>query len=106
MPEAASSSSSPASELQLRAIALDLLDEHPLNANVMSERLQENLTRNIGRSGRYPPPIVRQHPELSGRFQILDGKHRVEALHRLGLREALSTSGPATTRKRWCSSPR
>ena len=89
MPEAASSSSSPASELQLRAIALDLLYEHPLNANLMPEGRVEKLTHNIGRSGRYPPLIVRAHPELSGHFQILDGKHRVEALRRLGLREAL-----------------
>ena len=89
MPEAASSSSSPASELQLRAIALDLLYEHPLNANLMPEGRVEKLTHNIGRSGRYPPLIVRAHPELSGRFQILDGKHRVEALRRLELREAL-----------------
>ena len=84
MPEAASSSSSPANEPQLQAIALELLHEHPLNANLMYEGQVEKLARNIEREERYPPLVARPHPERPGEWQLLDGHQRLEALRRLG----------------------
>ncbi len=71
-----------------RMIALDDLLAHPLNSNVMSEDLQEKLRAHIRRTGRYPYLIVRPHPEEPGKFQVLDGHHRVAILRDLGQREA------------------
>jgi len=69
-------------------IALDDLVAHPLNSNVMPPDLQEKLRAHIKRTGRYPYLIVRPHPEETGKFQVLDGHHRVAILRELGHREA------------------
>lgn len=69
-------------------IPLDHLDAHPDNANRMSAKLVAKLQRHIEQTGRYPPLIVRPHPETQGRFQILDGHHRAEILRSLGYAEA------------------
>ena len=75
-------------------IPLELLDAHPSNSNVMPARLFEKLVTHIGRTGRYPPVLVR--PLATGaeesaeqrRHQILDGHHRVAALRKLGVTHA------------------
>jgi ParB/RepB/Spo0J family partition protein len=54
----------------------------------MPEDLREKLKAHIRRSGRYPHVIVRPHPEEPGKYQVLDGHHRVEVLRELGHREA------------------
>jgi len=71
-----------------RMVPLDDLLPHPLNSNVMSEDLQEKLRAHIKRTGRYPYLVVRPHPDEPGKFQVLDGHHRVAILRELGHREA------------------
>lgn len=46
------------------------------------------LTSHIKRTGRYPLLVVRPHPEHPGKFQVLDGHHRVAILRELGHTEA------------------
>jgi ParB-like chromosome segregation protein Spo0J len=70
-----------------RTVPLDDLVAHPLNSNVMSPELQEKLRVNIQRTGRYPFLVVRPHPDQTGKFQVLDGHHRVAILRELGHRE-------------------
>jgi ParB family chromosome partitioning protein len=65
----------------------DLLP-HPLNANVMTEDLREKLKAHIKRTGRYPFLVVRPHPEADGKYQVLDGHHRITVLKELGHTEA------------------
>ncbi|MEE9130937.1 MAG: ParB/RepB/Spo0J family partition protein [Phycisphaerales bacterium] len=69
-------------------IALNLLDNHPDNANRMGEDLLAKLVAHIRDNGKYPPLIIRPHPQYAGRYQILDGHHRAKALHQLGRTEA------------------
>jgi ParB-like chromosome segregation protein Spo0J len=69
-------------------IPLDDLVAHPLNSNVMSEDLQAKLRAHIKRTGRYPFLVVRQHPDEPGKYQVLDGHHRVAILRDLGHTEA------------------
>ena len=71
-----------------KMVALDDLLSHPLNSNVMSEDLQAKLRAHIKRTGRYPFLVVRPHPEQPGKFQVLDGHHRVSILRELGHTEA------------------
>lgn len=71
-----------------RMIALDDLLPHPLNSNVMPEDLRAKLTAHIKRTGRYPFLVVRPHPDEPGRYQVLDGHHRVGVLRELGHTEA------------------
>ena len=71
-----------------RMVPLDDLVAHPLNSNVMSPELQEKLRVNIQRTGRYPFLVERPHPDEPGKFQVLDGHHRVAILRGLGHREA------------------
>ena len=73
-----SSSSSPAAEDRLQLIPLERLHAHPANANRMDPETFEKLRENMRREGKYPPVIVRPHPEESGGFQILDGHNRTE----------------------------
>src|SRR5262245_41183007 len=69
-------------------VALDDLLAHPLNSNTMPADLQEKLRAHIKRTGRYPYLVVRPHPDQPGKFQVLDGHHRVAILRELGHTEA------------------
>ena len=71
-----------------KMIALDDLVAHPLNSNVMTPELRAKLTAHIKRTGRYPFLVVRPHPEQDGKYQVLDGHHRVAVLRDLGHTEA------------------
>jgi len=83
--------------MEMVELALTSLEAHPMNSNVMEERLLAKLTDHIAKTGHYPPVIVRLLPvrsdaadqsamqdSSSPRFQLLDGHHRVKALERLG----------------------
>ncbi len=67
-----------------RTIPLDDLLPHPLNSNLMPEDLRNKLKTHIKRTGRYPFLIARPHPDQDGRYQVLDGHHRVAILKELG----------------------
>ena len=72
----------------IQTIPIDKLIAHPLNANRMSEVVFKKLLRNIERTGRYEPIVVRSHPEIGGSFEIINGHHRVKALVELGYETA------------------
>lgn len=69
-------------------IPLDDLLPHPLNSNVMPPEYREKLSAHIRRTGRYPHVVVRPHPSAPGKYEILDGHHRVSILRDLGHRDA------------------
>ena len=71
-----------------RQISLDDLLPHPLNSNVMPPEYREKLLAHIKRTGRYPFLVVRPHPTEPGKFQVLDGHHRIGVLRELGHTEA------------------
>ncbi len=71
-----------------RMVPLNELVAHPLNSNVMPEEFQAKLRAHIKRTGRYPFLVVRPHPEEPGKYQVLDGHHRVAILRELGHTEA------------------
>jgi hypothetical protein len=73
---------------RIRQIALDRLVAHPDNPSRMSRASFEKLVRNIERTGRYEPLVVRPCPGRRCFFQIINGHHRCEALRRLGHRTA------------------
>ena len=72
----------------IQSIALDKLDFHPDNPNRMSKVNFGKLVRNIERSGRYEPLIVRPCPDKADYFQIINGHHRCHALAKLGYETA------------------
>jgi ParB/RepB/Spo0J family partition protein len=69
---------------QIQSISIKNLLPHPDNPNRMSKENFKKLTRHIERTGRYEPLIVRKHLKNYGRFQIINGHHRFEALKHLG----------------------
>jgi len=69
-------------------IPLEQLSAHPENPNRMSKSNFEKLKLHIKRTGNYEPLIVRQHPDEPGRYQIINGHHRAEALRQLGVEAA------------------
>ena len=76
------------SRIGARMVPLEDLLPHPLNSNVMPENLREKLKANIKQSGRYPFLVVRPHSEEAGKYQVLDGHHRIGILRELGHTEA------------------
>ncbi len=72
----------------IRSIGLDKLVAHPDNPNQQSRVNFGKLVRNIERTGRYEPLIVRPSPASSGCFQIINGEHRCRALAKLGYKTA------------------
>ena len=72
----------------IQSIALDKLDFHPDNPNRMSRVNFAKLVRNIERTGRYEPLIVRPCPGKADYFQIINGYHRCQALAKLGYKIA------------------
>lgn len=79
---------------ELIVVAINKLVAHPDNPNVMSGDKFRKLVRNIQRTGLYEPIVVRPHPQDKGKsatadkFQIINGHHRVQALEKLGRKEA------------------
>ena len=72
----------------IQSIALDKLTAHPDNPNQQSRVNFAKLVRNIERTGRYEPLIVRPCPDKADRFQIINGYHRCHALTKLGYKTA------------------
>jgi ParB family chromosome partitioning protein len=72
---------------EIKQIELTKLLAHSDNPNRMSKVNFSKLVRNIERTGRYEPLIVRPHPKKKGFFQIINGHHRWLALKQLGYKE-------------------
>jgi ParB family chromosome partitioning protein len=72
----------------VQSIELEKLVAHPANPNRMSTATFGKLVRNIERTGRYEPIVVRPHPERGDHFQIINGHHRCLALTKLGYKAA------------------
>ena len=72
-------------ENRVTSIPIGKLIAHPGNPNRMSQRNFARLVRNIKRTGRYEPLVVRRHGDD---FQIINGHHRCMALQQLGYETA------------------
>jgi len=69
-------------------IEIEKLVGHPDNPNRMSEGNFGKLVRNIKRTGRYEPIVVRPDPQKRDCYQIINGHHRCKALAKLDYKEA------------------
>ncbi len=69
---------------QVSSIPIEKLVPHPDNPNRMSKKNFAKLVRNIERTGRYEPLVVRPCPGREGFFQIICGHYRCRALAELG----------------------
>lgn len=72
-------------ENQIQKVPIEKLIAHPDNPNRMSKKIFAKLVRNIERTGRYEPIVVRPKGDC---FEILNGHHRVKALQQLGFKTA------------------
>ena len=64
-----STSLSPENDRLVR-VALARLHAHPANPNVMTEERRAVLAWQIGRNDRYPPLVVRPHPDRPGDYRF------------------------------------
>ncbi len=71
-------------EVKIVSVRIENLAEHPGNPNVMSKVNFKKLVNHIDGSGNYEPIVVRQNHSEVGKFQIINGHHRVKALIALG----------------------
>ena len=72
----------------IQTLALDLLDPNPFQPRMefAAEALRE-LSESIRTHGLLQPILVRRHPEVEGRYQIVAGERRWRAAEMAGLRE-------------------
>ena len=75
-------------ENRVSAIPIEKMVAHPDNPNRMSKKNFAKLVRNVERTGRYEPLVVRPCPQREGFFQIINGHHRCRALRELGYETA------------------
>jgi ParB/RepB/Spo0J family partition protein len=68
----------------IREIDITLMSPHPENSNRMDAETLTKLRKHIEQTGRYEPIIVRPHPAQQGRFQVINGHHRLQVLKALG----------------------
>lgn len=73
---------------KVSTISIEKLVAHPDSPNRMSNGNFAKLARNIKRTGRYEPLVVRPCPGRQGFFQIINGHHRYRALRELGYETA------------------
>jgi len=71
-----------------RNLPLESLVPNPRRANRMSRPSARKLENSIRRLGHYEAITVRPHPDLSGKFELLDGHSRLAALEALGVETA------------------
>lgn len=69
-------------------IAIDALIPHPENCNSMNEETLGKLKRHIKDTGRYEPITARPHPLEPGKYQVINGHHRLKVLKELGHKTA------------------
>jgi ParB family chromosome partitioning protein len=69
-------------------IEISRLLPHPENSNRMDTETLSKLRRHIEGTGRYEPLVVRPHPIEEGKFQVINGHHRLQVLKALGQTEA------------------
>lgn len=72
-------------------IGMELLTPHPENCNYMNTETIEKLKRHIARTGNYEPLTVRPHPDGFGKFQVINGHHRLKVLRQLGYKSIKCT---------------
>ena len=73
-----------AKEVKIVSVRIENLAGHTDNPNVMSKVNFAKLVNHIDGSGNYEPIVVRQNPGEVGKFQIINGHHRVKALIAIG----------------------
>ena len=73
---------------QVSSIPIEKLVAHPDNPNRMSKGNYAKLVRNIERTGRYEPLVVRPCRHREGFFQIINGHQRCQVLAELGYETA------------------
>jgi len=62
--------------MNVNEIPVDRLEPNPWNVNRMSSAMMRKLAAYLKREGLVEPVVVRPHPKLDGRYQILGGYHR------------------------------
>jgi ParB/RepB/Spo0J family partition protein len=69
----------------MNEIPVGLIDPNPFQSRtVFDEEALCNFAETIQSAGLLNPPMVRPHPEISGRFQLVHGERRLRAVKLLG----------------------
>lgn len=72
-------------EFDYKLLEINKIDYNPMNPNELVESLFEHLKHEIERVGFLQPVLVRSSE--NGRYECVDGQHRLEALKELGKTE-------------------
>jgi len=73
--------------MDIQKIDINSIVPNTWNPNVVDEKTQRTLMEDIKRDGFTQPIIVRAHPTEEGKYEIIDGEHRWQALKELAWTE-------------------
>ena len=84
---------------QYMLLDMDRVIENPRNPNKMDATEYAHLKANLDATGwnKNWPVIVRTHPSLANKYEIIDGAHRYKAMKELGFEEIVCTLDEWTT---------
>lgn len=71
-------------KLREDVVAIDHIHPNPWNPNVMDDTGKRANRESIAMFGFIDLPHVREHPDLDGHYQLIDGEHRVAEARELG----------------------
>lgn len=84
-------------DLDVSVADVDTLEPNPWNPNVMDERTYNAARESLRMYGFIDPVTVRPHPDLPGRWQIIDGEHRWKAAQEEGMAQvSIASLGPVS----------
>lgn len=74
-------------KFDLRVVDRAVVHANPWNPNKMDERTQVATRESIATFGFIDPVTVREHPDIDGHYQIIDGEHRWIEAGELGYKQ-------------------
>ncbi len=73
--------------IDIRLVDVNSLDTNTWNPNAMEQEMLDILAETVKEEGMVQPVLVRPHPDLEGRFMVVDGEHRFRASKMAGLKQ-------------------
>lgn len=65
-------------------ISIQDIEPNPWNPNKTTDRQQEAIAESLGNYGQIVELLVRSHPDNEGKYQVIDGEHRLGELAKAG----------------------
>lgn len=84
VPGVSADAKAPGTEIEIVQVPVDLIDKNSWNPNIQSEIVARATRESLEHYGFVEPVLLRPHPTLEGRYEMVNGEHRWEEARTLG----------------------